>query len=169
MIHVCSLARLPDTVATTGARHVVSLLAKDDPLARPATIAPENHLWLQVHDIIEPMAGHVMPQHQHVRELIGFVERWPRRTPLVIHCYAGVSRSTAAAYVAVCVLNPGGDEHRIARVLRDASPTAMPNIRIVTVADELLGRRGRMISAIRAIGAGRMSEAQPFQIAAIGH
>jgi predicted protein tyrosine phosphatase len=170
MIHVCSLARLPEMVVRTRARHVVSLLAQEDDLARPASIAPENHLWLQLHDISEPQDGFVMPQPKHVEELIGFVRRWPREAPLVIHCYAGVSRSTAAAFVAVCALNAAGDERTIAKALRHASPTATPNIRIVTIADQLLGRQGRMVKAVKAIGSGIvLSEALPFRLEVSGH
>lgn len=170
MIHVCSLARLHDTVATTGARHVVSLLAHEANLTRPATIAPENHLWLQLHDISAPQDGYVAPQIEHVEKLIAFVQRWPREQALVIHCYAGVSRSSAAAFTAVCALSPESDERAIAGALRRASTTATPNIRIVGIADELLARRGRMVSAVEAIGAGVVApEAEPFRLQLSGH
>ena len=173
MIHVCSLARLHDTIAATGARHVVSLLAREDRLARPDAIAPENHLWLQLHDISAPLEGYVTPESEHVEQLIGFVRRWPRETPLVVHCWAGVSRSTAAAFVSVCALNPASDESAVAVALRRASPTATPNIRIVTIADQLLARDGRMIRAIEAIGQGNELEdidaASPFRLEISGH
>jgi len=97
--------------------------------------------------------------------LIEFAQRWDRRAPMVIHCYAGISRSTAGAFVAACALNPKRDETRIAQAIRDGSATATPNIRIVTLADQLLGRRGRMIGAIQAIGAGRAAhEGDPFRL-----
>src|SRR5258708_12338767 len=118
MIHVCSLARLDETIVTTGARHVVSLLARDANLTRPAAIAPENHLWLQLHDISAPQDGYVAPQTAHVEQLIAFVQRWPRDTALVIHCYAGVSRSSAAPFVSVSALTPATDKRPI--------PTALP-------------------------------------------
>ena len=170
MIYVCSLARLDETIATTGARHVVSLLARDANLMRPATIAPENHLWLQLHDIIAPQDGYVAPQTEHVEQLIAFVQRWPRERALVMHCYAGVSRSSAAAFVSVCALNPASDERAIAIALRRASSTATPNIRIVAIADHLLARRGRMITAVEAIGSGAVvPEALPFRLAISGH
>jgi len=170
MIHVCPLARLHETVAATGAHHVVSLLARDDDLVRPAAIAPENHLWLQLHDISAPMDGYVTPEIGHVEELIAFVRRWPRERPLVVHCYAGVSRSTAAAFVSVCALNSASDELAVAAALRRASPTATPNIRIVALADRLLGRSGRMVSAVAAIGPGMIvSEARPFRLELAGH
>src|SRR5262249_54898291 len=165
MIHVCSLARLDETIATTGARHVVSLLAREADLMRPATIAPENHLWLQLHDISAPQDGYVAPQTEHVEQLIAFVQRWPREAALVIHCYAGVSRSSAAAFVSVCALSPASGEVAIAIALRRASPTATPNIRIVTIADQVLARRGRMVTAVEAIGSGMVvPEALPFRL-----
>jgi predicted protein tyrosine phosphatase len=170
MIHVCPLARLHETVAATGARHVVSLLARDDDLVRPAAIAPEDHLWLQLHDISAPMDGYVTPEIGHVEELIAFVRRWPRERPLVVHCYAGVSRSTAAAFVSVCALSAASDELAVAAALRRASPTATPNIRIVALADHLLGRSGRMVRAVAAIGPGMIvSEARPFRLELAGH
>jgi predicted protein tyrosine phosphatase len=170
MIHVCSLTRLHDTIEATGASHVVSLLAREDRLTRPQAIAPDNHLWLQLHDISAPLEGYVTPESTHVETLIGFVRRWPREAPLVVHCYAGVSRSTAAAFVSVCALNPASDEQAIAAALRRASPTATPNIRIVSLADDLLGRSGRMVRAVEAIGAGVVApEAQPFRLDLDGH
>ena len=165
MIHVCSLSRLQETVASTGARHVVSLLGREDNLSRPATILPENHLWLQVHDISAPLEGYVTPETEHVEQLILFVRRWRRDKPLVVHCYAGISRSTAAAFVSVCALNPQSEERTIASALRRASPTATPNLRIVTLADRLLGRDGRMIRAVEEIGPGTIAaEALPFRL-----
>jgi predicted protein tyrosine phosphatase len=77
----------------------------------------------------------------------------------------GISRSTASAFASVCALNPHRDETSIAQALRRASPTATPNIRIVSLADKLLGRQGRMIAAIENIGRGIMTtEAEPFQL-----
>jgi predicted protein tyrosine phosphatase len=85
---------------------------------------------------------------------------------MVVHCYAGISRSTAGAFIAACALNPAREERAIARDLRRASPTATPNIRLVMLADRLLGRNGRMVSAIEGIGRGIAAvEADPFRIA----
>jgi predicted protein tyrosine phosphatase len=165
MIHVCSLARLHETVADTGARHVVSLIGDEGNVVRPHAIAPENHLWLRLHDISAPLDGYIMPGEQHVADLIRFVRGWDRRAPLVVHCLIGISRSTASAYASVCALNPQRDETDIAQALRRASPTATPNIRIVALADRLLGRGGRMVAAIEAIGRGSLAEeAAPFRL-----
>lgn len=165
MIHVCSLARLYDTVNETRARHIVTLLRLIDRVQRPDTIDPANHLILGMDDIVEPIEGYTHPGEEHVARLIEFVQGWDRKAPMVIHCYAGISRSTAGAFVAACTLNPQRSEARIAQAIRDGSATATPNARIVAIADRMLGREGRMIGAIQAIGAGRAAiEGDPFRL-----
>ena len=165
MIHVCSLARLHNTVDETGARHIVTLLRIIDRVQRPNTIDAGNHLILGMDDIVEPLEGYTHPGEEHVARLVEFVQAWDRKAPMVIHCYAGISRSTAGAFVAACVLNPNRSEAKIAQAIRDGSATATPNIRIVTLADQLLGRRGRMVGAIQAIGTGRAAmEGDPFRL-----
>ena len=165
MIHVCSLARLHETVEATGARHVVTLLKDTDRVERPNSIAAANHLILGMDDIATPMDGYILPCDEHVTRLIDFVRGWDRAKPLVVHCFAGISRSTAGAYVAACALNPRRDEMTIAHELRRASATATPNLRIVSLADRMLGRDGRMVAAIDSIGRGEMAyEADPFRL-----
>ena len=165
MIHVCSLARLHETVAATGARHVVTLLKDVDRVQRPGGISSENHLILGMDDISGPLEGYIAPADEHVTRLLAFVRSWDRAAPLVMHCYAGISRSTAGAYVAACALNPHRDELAIARRLRLASATATPNVRIVALADRALGRGGRMTRAIEEIGLGATAfEGEPFRL-----
>jgi predicted protein tyrosine phosphatase len=165
MIHVCSLARLQETVAATGASHVVTLLRDTHLVARPDRIAVERHLVLGLDDISDPLDGYVCPADSHVGDLIRFVREWDRAAPLVVHCYAGISRSTAAAFIGACSLNPQRDEATIARALRHASPTATPNRRLVSIADRMLARRGRMVAAIAGIGTGMAAyEGAPFRL-----
>lgn len=166
MIHVCSLARLHDTVEKTGARHVITLINGGTVLTRPSNVDPTNHLFLGINDIVEEIEGLVAPSETHVHDLLDFVRSWPREAPLVIHCYAGISRSTAAAYATLCSLLPDRDEAELAWRLREASPTATPNIRIVALADSVLHRQGRMVRAIEAIGRGTEAfEGEPFHLA----
>ena len=165
MIHVCSLSRLHDTVQQSGALHIVTLLKHTDRVERPSHILETNHLILGLDDISAPMDGYIIPGEEHVDKLIGFVRGWDRAKPLVMHCYAGISRSTAAAYVAACALNAARSEHAIAHELRRVSPTATPNARIVWLADRMLRRDGRMVTAIESIGRGAMAyEANPFRL-----
>jgi predicted protein tyrosine phosphatase len=145
-LHVCSLAMIDDMVAQTGARSMVTLLSPGTKVNRPTLIAAERHLNIAMSDIVEAMDGQVLPDETHIEALIAFVKTWDRREPMLIHCYAGISRSTAQA-------------------LRAASPTATPNARFVALADERLGRGGRMSAAIAAIGRGTDAfEGVPFAL-----
>lgn len=153
-IHVCPLALIEATVEETGARSMVTLLNSGTRVVRPRRIEPDRHLYIAVADILEETPGHTLPADSHVRELLDFVAGWDRAEPLLIHCFAGVSRSTAAAFISACALAPERDEGEIARALRAASPTATPNARLVALADATLQRAGRMSRAIASIGRG---------------
>lgn len=165
MIFVCPLSKVAETVARAGADRLVSLLTAGTELERPAMIAPENHLLLAMNDIAEAQAGMTLPGEAHVRRLLDFANEWDRAQPLVIHCYAGISRSTASAYIVASALAPQRDEVELAKELRWLSPSATPNPRLIAVADAMLGRDGRMISAIEAIGRGADAfEGTPFAL-----
>lgn len=165
MIHVCSLARLHATVDETKARHIVTLLRVTDRVQRPDHIHPDNHLILAIDDIATPMDGMTIPAQEHVERLIEFAGQWDRAAPMVVHCFAGISRSTAAAFTAACALNPERDEREIAWEIRRASRTAQPNARIISIADRLLKRDGRMVRAVETIGPGHFAEeGVPFRL-----
>ena len=116
-------------------------------------------------DITEVLDGFVAPGEHHVAQILAFVRGWDRSAPLVVHCYAGISRSTAGAFVAACALNPHRDEQQIAWDIRRASRTAQPNVAIVSIADRLLKRGGRMVRAIETIGPGHLAtEGEPFRL-----
>jgi predicted protein tyrosine phosphatase len=164
-IIVCPLSHVPISVDTHGASHLVSLIKQGTPVERPASIAVDRHLYLGFDDITEPMDGMIAPAEDHVRELLTFIDTWDQARPIVVHCYAGISRSTAGAFITMCALRPKRVEAEIARGLRTASPSATPNIRLVGFADRLLGREGRMVAAIEAIGRGEMAyEGKPFAL-----
>jgi predicted protein tyrosine phosphatase len=165
MIHVCSLARLHTTLEETRAQHVITLLKQVHLLSGPLPIPAGNHLHIGVDDIAEPIDGHIHPAEEHVVRLIDFVHKWERSAPLVVHCYAGISRSTAAAFIAACALRPRRDEASIAQAIRVASPTACPNRLLVALADHHLDRGGRMVQALEQIGPGIFAnEGVPFRL-----
>lgn len=165
-LHVSPLSKLHDTVAAVRASHLVTLINVNTVVERPAGIAESRHLFLGLSDIVAPMDGHVVPAQEHVARFLAFIRDWDRGAPLVIHCWAGISRSTAAAYIAACALGPRRDEEEIAQALRAASPSATPNARLVAVADAALGRQGQMIAAIERIGRGADAfEGTPFALA----
>lgn len=153
-IYVCPLSRLAETVSQAGARHVVTLINRDTLVARPELVHERQHLRIGVHDICEPMDGMICPAEEHVDELLCYFRNWDRRDPVVVHCFAGISRSTAAAFSAFCALRPDLDEADVAARLRSRSPEATPNARIVAMADAMLAREGRMVRAVEGIGRG---------------
>ena len=164
-LHVCSLSLIEAEVARTGARSLVTLLSPNTPVMRPTDIAHDRHLNISMSDILDHLPGQVRPEMHHLDAFMEFVDRWDRLQPMLIHCFAGVSRSTASAYIAVCRVSPHRDEHEIAKALRAASPTATPNLRFVALADERLGRGGRMVAAVEAIGRGQdCLEGVPFAL-----
>lgn len=163
MIYVCPITRVNETVTAAGAVRLVTLLNGGTPFERPATIAAANHLFLSMNDIVDEHLDMVAPARDHVETLLGFIRDWDRAAPLVINCFAGISRSTAAAYIAAAALNPDRDEAELARTLRRLSPSATPNVRLVRHADAILGRNGRMVSSVEAIGRGADAfEGTPF-------
>ncbi len=154
MIIICPLHAVERLVAREGVDTVIGLLG-------PQTRHPElgldetgRHLKLTIDDIAAPIDGMITPGSEHVGELIEFIGHWDRGAPMLIHCWAGISRSTAAAFTAMCVMHPQRPEADIARDLRQASPSATPNPLIVAHADALLNRNGAMIAAIKAMGRG---------------
>jgi predicted protein tyrosine phosphatase len=164
-IHVCSLSRLPEVAAALRPARLITLMSRSGQVVRPAVIAPEDHLVMEVGDISVATDGHVLPCETHIEELFAFAKGWRREAPLLIHCYAGISRSTAAAYSIACALAPERDEDELARTLRKASPSATPNPLIVELADRTLGREGRMVEAVRRIGRGADAfEGAPFRL-----
>ncbi len=151
---VSSLADLPATVEAHGAADVLTLINVGTAVERPTSIGEDRHLFIGVSDIVEPMDGMILPDASHLDQLLEFGRRWSREKPLAIHCFAGISRSTAAAYILALAVNPDLDEQALAEELRRRAPTATPNARLIALADEKLGRDGRMIEAIRSIGRG---------------
>lgn len=163
-IHVCALRHVPEMIERTGALHLVSAINAELLPETPAPISAERHLKLDMHDITDAQPGATPPSMAHVAELLDFVHAWDRATPLLVHCFAGLSRSTAAAFITMCAINPGVPEDAIARALRRSSDTAVPNRLFVAHADRMLRRDGRMIAALESMGRNRVAlECVPFQ------
>lgn len=169
-ILVCPLSKVQALAAERKPQRVVSLLDPASPFPALAGYDGRHHK-VELHDITQEIDGLSAPCATRVGSVIRFVSDWDRSAPILIHCYAGISRSTATAFITACVHNPKTDEEEIARELRAASATATPNARIVALADAELGRGGRMSRAIEKIGRGYPSwevigEAMPFELSA---
>ncbi|HYE47791.1 MAG TPA: hypothetical protein VEA44_18635 [Caulobacter sp.] len=163
---VSPLRDAPTVIKWKKPSHVITLLEEGLMSQAPRAPFPDRHLKLAVHDIWQAVDGETLPDEGLVRKILDFAKGWDRRDPMLVHCWAGVSRSTAAAFLIACAHNPEASEAAIAQALRRASPGATPNPLIVALADDVLGRGGRMADAVRAIGRGRyVYPGAPFEMA----
>lgn len=161
MIIVCGLHVAQSQIDLHGAKSVIGILGPETP--HPGYSGIDNHLRLTFNDINADTPGLISPREQDAKRLISFIENWDQKQPMLIHCWAGISRSTASAFAALCILRPEDDEMALAQELRAASPSATPNRLITTQVDHLLGRKGRMLKAVEAIGRGADAfEGKPF-------
>ena len=154
-IIVCPLDSIAEMAVRHRASEMVSLVAKGQDFHRPGVIRADRHLKLAMNDIAFAGTGDlVAPSENHVDQLIDFVKGWDQSAPLLIHCWMGVSRSPAAAVIVALALHPDQDEIALAGRLRQVAPHATPNARLIEFGDRALGREGRLIAAIKAIGRG---------------
>jgi len=164
-IYVCPLSRFNKTVEVTGAQFVISAINPWSIPATPENIADSNHLRLAINDIEAPHRDLVHPEMHHIETLVTFAEKWAQNGPLVVHCLAGISRSSASALIVACALNQSVKETRIAHYMRNASATADPNALMIRLADQLLGRDGRMMAAIERLSPSAATiEAETYSI-----
>lgn len=148
---VCPRSRLGEAFRRAPDARLLTLTS-DPAEPAPEGLAEADRLLLAFNDIATPRSGYVAPEGSHVAAALAFAAREAR--PLIVQCYAGVSRSPAMAYAIACARRPDLDEAAIAGELRRLSPSATPNPRIVALADALLRRDGRMSAAIAALGRG---------------
>lgn len=151
MIHITSLADFSGHAMEIRPSHVVSMLADDDFPATPESVSGENHLRLTFDDINQPLPGHSPPGLEHLERLIDFGQRWNGNGSLISHCFAGVSRSSAAALILLSQVNPGR-EREIGALMRARGPHFQPNRLMIEHAEQLLQAGGRLLEALGAMG-----------------
>jgi predicted protein tyrosine phosphatase len=166
-IVVCPLASIAELAVRHRATNMVSLIAEKQDFHRPGVISADRHLKLAMNDIVfKGTGGLIAPSEAHVVQLIDFVRQWDRTAPIIIHCWMGVSRSPAAAAIAILALHPEEDDLSLAQRLRKAAPHATPNSRLIEIGDSLLSRNGRLTAAMKTIGRGTETDGRAsFSIA----
>jgi len=85
------------------------------------------------------------PRLQDVKRILDFTKELPQKAKVLVHCRAGVSRSTATAYAILCQhTEPGMEMENLLHIetLRDL---VMPNRLIIQHADKILKREGAML------------------------
>jgi predicted protein tyrosine phosphatase len=161
VLTICGLEEL-DGHSARGVTHVLSIL--DPHWPAPAAFQafdPHRRATLHFHDAIEPGPGVVLPEVADVDAILSFGrDLGDDPGHLLIHCHAGISRSTAAMMMILAQAFPREDEAGVAERLIGIRPQAWPNARMIGFADERLGRNGRLSAAANEIYARRLA-AQP--------
>ena len=152
-VTICGIPELGEHCAA-GVTHVLSILDPDcpDPPAF-AEFAPHRRLALRFHDVIETEAGRLAPTRIDVERLLAFGRELhgPEGSHLLVHCHAGVSRSTAAAALILAQAHPERPAREVLDAVAQIRPRAWPNLRILEFGDSLLVRRGEIVAAAAAI------------------
>lgn len=158
---ICGLEELPghctpETVP--GVTHVLSILDPGWPEPEPIrNFDLERRLKLHFHDVIEPMPGWIAPERWDVELLLAFGRKLTQSaetasqangTHLLVHCHAGLSRSTASAILLLAQSYPSKPAHDIVGQIIRLRPQAWPNLRIIELGDALLGRDGEIIASV---------------------
>lgn len=146
--------------ATAGVTHLVSIL---DPAREPLTAfqsyGPHDRIDLRFHDIVEDLPDQVAPLEQHLADILTFGRRLSQAAEpaehLLVHCHMGVSRSTAAMTLILAQSRPDLDAAQaLAEVVR-IRPQAWPNMRMLEIGGDMLGRRAELLDALREVYARR--------------
>ncbi|HUJ03529.1 MAG TPA: hypothetical protein VLW75_07835 [Rhizomicrobium sp.] len=153
MILVTPLSAIEDMIRLYRPSHMITLLSPEHMIETPEGIEAARHLKLGLNDVSVIEESLDPPTERHVAELVEFGRGWNAKAPMLIHCWAGVSRSMAGAYTLLCDRFPGR-EREIAQAIRFRAPHAWPNALMVRYADAILQRKGRMVEAVEEIGRG---------------
>ncbi len=150
---VCGLEEL-SLYRESGVTHVLSFLDPDAP--EPLILAdypPHRRAALRFHDVIEEGRGAVAAEEGDVARLLAFAREAslapsaPKPAHLLVHCHAGISRSTAASFLILAQAHPAWSGREVISEVLRLRPQAWPNLRILELGDKLLGRGGEILEA----------------------
>jgi len=151
-VTICGIDEL-ELHCAAGVTHVLSILDPGWPEPEAfGAFDPHRRLELRFHDVIETEPGCVAPESLDVEQLLSFGRDLTegKGTHLLVHCHAGVSRSTAAATLIVAQARPDRPAEEALQTVLSRRPRAWPNLRILELGDALLERRGEIVGAARA-------------------
>ena len=151
---ICGLQEL-DEHSARSVTHVLSILDPGWPEPEAFfTYDPHRRTTLHFHDEIEPAPGIELPRREHMEQILAFGRSLQRDLAeradahLLVHCHAGISRSTAAMTALLAQADSSLDEDTIFERVLAVRPKAWPNSLMIGFADELLSRGGRLTRAM---------------------
>jgi predicted protein tyrosine phosphatase len=150
-ITVCGIEELGGH-CEVGVSHVLSILDPEWPVPEVfGQYGEHEKLELRFHDVIEEAPGMVLPQEEHVEQLLAFgrdLLAEPRPSAhLLVHCHAGVSRSTASMSLILAQALPDRPAAAILGEVLRIRPQTWPNLRMLEFGDRLLSRNGELARA----------------------
>lgn len=150
-ITVCGVAEL-EGHCSINASHVLSILDPDHPVPEAfGAFGEHEKLELRFHDIIDPMPGLLAPEPKDVAALLAFGGDMSGATHLLVHCFAGISRSTASMAMILAQAMPDMAEDAVLAMVLGIREKAWPNLRMIEFGDAMLGRNGRLVEATHAL------------------
>jgi len=153
-VTVCGIDELHG-YCEAGVTHVLSILDPNHPEPTAfGAYGEHERLELRFHDIIDPYLGQTLPQKADVERILAFGRDLLAEPAgvggLLVHCHAGISRSTAALTMILAQARPDRPAADVMAAVVGIRHKAWPNLRMIEMADELLGRNGDLIAAVRA-------------------
>lgn len=130
--------------------HLLSILDPEEPPAKSIATFDVFRLELRFHDVIDPQSGILIADAEHIDQLLGFgraAMASGSAAHLLIHCHAGVSRSTAAAVLCLVQARPSRPAYEAFGEITRLRPNAWPNLRMIELGDDALGRHGELVAA----------------------
>jgi predicted protein tyrosine phosphatase len=148
LIVVSSLWQIDDAIRDFNIRHVISL---NDPNSVPPPIPDipkSNRLCVEFHDVTEEMPHRITPTIEDIETIISFGRGvLDGGDPVLIHCVAGVSRSTAAGLIVAANCSTK-EPDELVKLLRNKAPYCQPNTLMIRLGDNSMALNGELISAV---------------------
>lgn len=152
---ICGVHDLPDVLARFSPSHVISITDPDDePLDFPEQITVLRLTFFDLHTMTGMVAKTLTardrgdyPCVDHAEAILDFGRQLPAGARVLVHCHAGVSRSTAAGFLLMAARMPGQEDVAF-NLIKRIRPVAQPNRLLVRHGDRLLGAEKRMIRCV---------------------
>jgi predicted protein tyrosine phosphatase len=148
-VTICGIPELPQHAAV-GVTHVLSIIDTHEPMPDALiSYGGIDHLLIRFDDVVAEYPGFEACTQAHIEQLLAFGERL-RAHPgahVLVHCHAGISRSTAAAAILMCQFRAGEEEPTFLKLL-ELRKHGWPNTRMVEFADRLLARDGALLKGL---------------------
>ena len=145
-IHVYSLDQVRELDVST---YDGIITIEDTTIREPFRVQTDEpkQLILRFDDINQPMDDYVIPQMSHIKRALEFADKIEDGS-LLIHCRAGISRSSAIALAVIAKRLGSGKEEEAVNTLEHINPNCRPNRSIVEMTDALLERDGKLYKEV---------------------